>query len=61
MADANKVMREQFEYLLEHTRAGNCGCQVCDRYSLVREALLLPFEERTAPFQTLDMRAFFRP
>jgi hypothetical protein len=42
-ADANEVMREQLEYLIEHAEGGDCGCQQCNRYHRVRALLLEAF------------------
>jgi hypothetical protein len=43
-ADVFAVMREQLEFLLEHTRT-DCapGCPACDRLQQVERTLLLPF------------------
>ena len=45
VAPANEadVMREQLEYLIEHTCAGVCDCSICQRYAGVRGVLLAPF------------------
>ena len=42
-ADANEVMREQIEYLIEHAQGGDCGCSRCETYHRVRTLLLAPF------------------
>jgi hypothetical protein len=42
-ADANQVMREQLDYLIEHAQAGACGCPECQRYLCARKLLLKPF------------------
>jgi hypothetical protein len=39
-ADANEVMREQLEYLIEHAAGGTCGCTLCHRYLRTRALLL---------------------
>jgi hypothetical protein len=44
-ADANDVIREQLEFLIEHAQAGDCGCQQCERYFRVRTLLLEAFSE----------------
>jgi len=44
-ADANDVMREQLEFLIEHAQDGDCGCQRCGRYFRVRTLLLEAFAE----------------
>ena len=31
-ANANEVMREQLDYLIEHAGGGTCGCRECQRY-----------------------------
>jgi hypothetical protein len=41
-ADANEVMREQLDYLIEHATS-DCGCGLCQRYRKVREILLEVF------------------
>jgi hypothetical protein len=45
-ADDNDVMREQLEYLINHTAEREiCGCFECQRYLRVRAALLEIFSE----------------
>jgi hypothetical protein len=44
-ADANEVMREQLEYLIEHAGSGTCGCSQCHRYLGVRSLLLHIFAD----------------
>ena len=45
-ADANEVMREQLEYLIEHVADDlRCGCADCQRYLRVRSILLEIFGE----------------
>jgi len=39
-ADANEVMREQLEYLIEHAGNGTCGCPQCHRYLRARALLM---------------------
>jgi len=39
-ADANEVMREQLDYLIEHAQGGPCGCAQCLRYQRARTVLL---------------------
>jgi hypothetical protein len=40
------ILREQLEYLMEHTaRNAQCGCSECQRYLRVRSALLEIFAE----------------
>src|SRR5260370_5920778 len=39
-ADANDVMREQLEYLIEHAQDGDCGCVQCKRYMRARAVLM---------------------
>jgi hypothetical protein len=45
-ADETDILREQLEYLIEHS-AGNaqCGCSECQRYLRVRSVLLEIFTE----------------
>ena len=38
-ANANDVMREQLDYLIEHTGSGTCGCSECQRYFRARALL----------------------
>jgi hypothetical protein len=38
-ADANAVMQEQLDYLIEHAASGTCGCSQCERYLRVRDVL----------------------
>ncbi len=42
-ADANEVMREQLDYLIEHAQGGPCGCPQCLRYQRARSVLLEVF------------------
>jgi hypothetical protein len=42
-ADANEVMREQLDYLIEHAHGGPCGCPQCVRYLRARSVLLEVF------------------
>ena len=42
-ADANDVMREQLDYLIEHAEGGPCGCAQCHRYQRARSVLLEVF------------------
>ena len=44
-ADANDVILEQLEFLIEHAKSGDCGCQLCERYFRVRTLLLEVFAE----------------
>ena len=44
-ADMNDVMREQLEFLIEHSQGGDCGCSQCNRYHRVRTLLLEAFTE----------------
>ena len=45
-ADESDILREQFEYLMEHAeRNAQCGCSECRRYLRVRAALLEIFAE----------------
>ena len=39
-ADANEVMREQLDFLIEHAQGGSCGCAQCQRYQRARSVLL---------------------
>jgi len=40
-ADESDILREQLEYLIEHSaRNAQCGCSACRRYQKVRAALL---------------------
>ena len=43
-ANANEVMREQLEYLIEHAGSGTCGCPLCHRYLRSRTLLLEIFQ-----------------
>lgn len=44
--DANDVMREQLEYLIDHVaEQGICGCSQCQRYFRSRSVLLEIFDE----------------
>lgn len=49
-ADENEVMREQLEYLIDHTEGHlECACSECQRYLRARSVLLEIFgEPRTA-------------
>jgi hypothetical protein len=38
--DANDVMRDQLEFLIEHVQNGVCGCEQCQRYLRARSLLL---------------------
>jgi hypothetical protein len=42
-ADANEVMLEQLEHLIEHAKNCACGCPLCQRYLCVRSLLLDAF------------------
>ena len=44
-ADANDVMREQLEFLIEHAQEGNCGCVECQRYLRARTLLMEAFAD----------------
>jgi hypothetical protein len=44
-ADANEVMQEQLEYLIEHARGGICGCAQCERYLRARSVLMEVFAD----------------
>ncbi len=44
-ADADDVIREQLEFLIEHAQGGDCGCAQCDRYHRARALLLEAFTE----------------
>ena len=48
-ADANDVMREQLEYLIEHAQDGDCGCMQCKRYMRARAVLMEVFGEAPLP------------
>jgi len=42
----NDILREQLEYLIEHTaREARCGCSECQRYLRARSILLEIFGE----------------
>jgi len=44
--DANDIMREQLEYLINHiAEQGICGCSQCERYLRGRSVLLEIFNE----------------
>ena len=47
-ADPNDVLREQLEYLIDHSERGACGCHECERYERVRAILLAIFGEPQA-------------
>ena len=44
-ANANDVMREQLEFLIEHAQDGNCGCEQCQRYLRARTLLMEAFAD----------------
>jgi len=44
-ADVAAVMREQLDYLIEHTAGGLCGCPDCQRFERVRAELLRIFSD----------------
>jgi len=45
-ADETEILREQLEYLIEHSaQEVDCGCSECQRYLRVRAALLEIFDE----------------
>jgi hypothetical protein len=44
-ADANEVMLEQLQYLIEHAGTGTCGCPQCGRYLRARALLTEIFSE----------------
>ena len=44
-ADANEVMLEQLEYLIEHAKSGVCGSPQCQRYLRARSLLLDVFTD----------------
>jgi hypothetical protein len=44
-ADANEVMREQLEYLIEHAGSGACGGSQCQRYLRARGLLMEIFAD----------------
>ena len=49
-ADENDVMREQLEYLMDHTAEHTqCGCSECQRYLRARSILLEIFGEPQQP------------
>ncbi|MEO7651216.1 MAG: hypothetical protein ABIZ80_12165 [Bryobacteraceae bacterium] len=39
-AGAEDVMREQLDFLIEHSAPQNCGCGICQRYLRARSVLL---------------------
>lgn len=43
-ANADDVMREQFDYIMEHVAAVGCGCRTCKKYLLLRKILLSTFK-----------------
>jgi len=48
-ADESEILREQLEYLIEHTAEEmQCGCSECQRYLRVRSILLEIFGEPQA-------------
>jgi hypothetical protein len=57
-ADADEVMREQLDFLIEHAQDGPCGCLQCERYVRARSLLLEAF--RTVPKRTQDALAPLR-
>jgi len=49
-ANENDVMREQLEYLIDHTAEHvQCGCAECRRYLRARSILLEIFDEPQRP------------
>lgn len=44
-ADIADVLFDQLDYLVEHTKTGICGCDICRRYWAVKAILMEPFEE----------------
>jgi hypothetical protein len=48
-ANANEVMREQLEYLIEHAQGGACGCAQCERYERARALLMEVFTTSRQP------------
>jgi hypothetical protein len=57
LADENDVMREQLEYLIDHTAEHiQCECPECRRYVRVRSILLEIFREPHTP-QVQDITA----
>ncbi len=48
-ADANEVMLEQLEYLIEHAQGGDCGCGLCERYRRARSVLMEVFGASPRP------------
>jgi len=44
-ANANEVMLEQLEYLIEHAQGGICGCVQCNRYLRARSVLMEAFAD----------------
>jgi len=42
-ANADDVMRDQLEFLIEHAQNGACGCALCHRYQRTRSLLLEVF------------------
>jgi hypothetical protein len=45
-ANANEVMREQLDYLIEHAGSETCGCRECERYLRARALLTEIFAVR---------------
>jgi hypothetical protein len=58
-ADPHEVMREQLEYLIEHSclDGTDCACPQCRRYRRVRSTLLEIFEEPRAAGPALAQAA----
>jgi hypothetical protein len=48
-ADANDVMRDQLELLIDHARDGVCGCEQCQRYLRARDLLLMKLFPESSP------------
>ena len=46
-ADKDDAMRDQLEFLIEQHDGGNCGCDICQRYSRVEAELLSLFVPAT--------------
>ena len=55
-ADANDVMQEQLEFLIEHAQGGDCGCPLCNRYHRSRTLLLEAFAQRNDKRAVAAMR-----
>jgi hypothetical protein len=43
--DANDIMMDQLEFLIEHVQAGVCGCEQCERYWRARAVLMDVFAD----------------